>query len=133
MYESSEEHALAATYDDIWLIAGVRTPFADYMSAPAIRALLKKTNLELSDIARLEINEAFGAQYRAVEKELDLDRARVNVNGGAIAIGHPLAPSGVRLTTTVARELQRINAEFGIASACAGGGQGVAILLQRAA
>ena len=101
--------------------------------APAIRALLKKAGVRLPDVARLEINEAFGAQYLAVEKELDLDRARVNVNGGAIAIGHPLAASGVRLTTTVARELHRIDAEFGISSACAGGGQGIAILLQRAA
>ncbi len=101
--------------------------------APAIRVLLKRNKLALTDIARLEINEAFGAQYLAVEKELELDRARVNVNGGAIAIGHPLAASGVRLTTTAARELQRIDAEFGISSACAGGGQGVAILLQRAA
>lgn len=101
--------------------------------APAIRVLLKNNNLALADIVRLEINEAFSAQYLAVEKELDLDRTRVNVNGGAIAIGHPLAASGVRLTTTVTRELQRIDGEFGIASACAGGGQGVAILLQRAA
>jgi acetyl-CoA C-acetyltransferase len=101
--------------------------------APAIRVLLRNNNLALADIARLEINEAFGAQYLAVEKELDLDRTRVNANGGAIAIGHPLAASGVRLTTTVTRELQRIDGEFGIASACAGGGQGVAILLKRAA
>ena len=70
--------------------------------APAIRVLLKRNKLALTDIARLEINEAFGAQYLAVEKELELDRARVNVNGGAIAIGHPLAASGVRLTTTAA-------------------------------
>jgi acetyl-CoA C-acetyltransferase len=99
---------------------------------PAIRALLKRTGVEQSRVVRFEINEAFGAQYLAVEKELELDRARVNVNGGAIAIGHPLAASGVRLTTTVARELRRTSGEFAISSACAGGGQGIAILLQRA-
>jgi acetyl-CoA C-acetyltransferase len=100
--------------------------------APAIRALLRQAGLDLHRIDRLEINEAFGAQYLAVERELELDRARVNVNGGAIAIGHPLAASGVRLTTTVARELRRANGEFAVSSACAGGGQGVAILLARA-
>jgi acetyl-CoA C-acetyltransferase len=100
---------------------------------PAIRALLKRARLTQSDVGRFEINEAFGAQYLAVERELELDRGRVNVNGGAIAIGHPLAASGVRLTTTVARELGRAEGEFAVSSACAGGGQGVAILLQRAA
>ncbi len=100
---------------------------------PAIRALLKAARLKQSAVGRFEINEAFGAQYLAVEKELELERAQVNVHGGAIAIGHPLAASGVRLTTTVARELGRSSTEFGISSACAGGGQGVAILLQRTA
>jgi acetyl-CoA C-acetyltransferase len=99
---------------------------------PAIRALLKKAGLGRNRVERYEINEAFGAQYLAVEKELELDRERVNVNGGAIALGHPLAASGVRLTTTVARELRRTSGEFAISSACAGGGQGIAILLQRA-
>jgi acetyl-CoA C-acetyltransferase len=100
---------------------------------PAIRAVLKAARLKQNAVGRFEINEAFGAQYLAVEKELELDRAQVNVHGGAIAIGHPLAASGVRLTTTVARELGRSSSEFGVSSACAGGGQGVAILLQRAA
>jgi acetyl-CoA C-acetyltransferase len=99
---------------------------------PAIRALVRKARVELGRIERFEINEAFGAQYLAVEKALELDRARVNVHGGAIAIGHPLAASGVRLTLTVARELARTTGEFAISSACAGGGQGIAILLQRA-
>jgi acetyl-CoA C-acetyltransferase len=97
---------------------------------PAIRALLKACRMSPTAVSRYEINEAFGAQYLAVEKELELDRERVNVNGGSIAIGHPLAASGVRLTTTVARELQRSGGGFGISSACAGGGQGIAILLQ---
>jgi acetyl-CoA C-acetyltransferase len=101
--------------------------------APAIRALLQRLGLKQHEIDRFEINEAFGAQYLAVEKELGLDREQVNVNGGAIAIGHPLAASGVRLTTTLARELQRSEGKLGISSACAGGGQGIAILLRRAA
>jgi acetyl-CoA C-acetyltransferase len=100
---------------------------------PAIRAALKAARLKQTDVDRFEINEAFGAQYLAVEKALELDRAQVNIHGGAIALGHPLAASGLRLTTTVARELGRSNGEFGISSACAGGGQGIAILLQRAA
>ncbi len=100
---------------------------------PAIRALLAATHLKREQVDRYEINEAFGAQYLAVEKELELERERVNVHGGAIAIGHPLAASGVRLTTTVARELQRSGGKYGICSACAGGGQGIAILLERAA
>jgi acetyl-CoA C-acetyltransferase len=100
--------------------------------APAIRAVLNKAQLEQRQIERFEINEAFGAQYLAVEKELDLNRDKVNVLGGAIAIGHPLGATGVRLTFTVARQLQQTTGEFAISSACIGGGQGIAILLQRA-
>ena len=98
--------------------------------APAIRAVLDKAGLKLSDVDRFEINEAFGAQYIAVERELGLDRDKVNVNGGAIAIGHPLGATGIRCTLTVARELQRSGGRYGIATACAGGGQGVAILVE---
>jgi len=101
--------------------------------APAIRAVLAKVGLKLGDIARFEINEAFGAQYIAVERELGLDRSRVNVNGGAIAIGHPLGATGVRCTLTLARELRRSKGRYGIATACAGGGQGVAILIENPA
>jgi len=97
---------------------------------PAIRAVLAQARLKLTDIDRLEINEAFGAQYIAVERELGLDRAKVNVNGGAIAIGHPLGATGVRCTLTLARELKRSKGRYGIATACAGGGQGVAILIE---
>ena len=99
--------------------------------APAIRALLAKKGLALADIGRVEINEAFGAQYLACERELGLARERANVHGGAIAIGHPLGTSGVRLTTTVARELHEADLQYGISSACCGGGQGVAILVER--
>jgi len=100
--------------------------------APAIRSVLRTAGLDLENIGRLEINEAFGAQYLAVERELGLDRERVNVHGGAIAIGHPLAASGIRLSTTVARQLRREDCQFGISSACAGGGQGIAILFENA-
>lgn len=97
---------------------------------PAIRALLERTGLALDDIALVEINEAFGAQVMACARELELDEARLNVNGGAIAIGHPLAATGVRISVTVARELQRRGARYGVASACIGGGQGIALLLE---
>ncbi len=100
--------------------------------APAIRALLRKAGIEQDRIDRFEINEAFSAQYLAVERELGLDRNKVNVRGGAIAIGHPLAATGVRLTVTAARELREMSGEFAISSACIGGGQGTAILLQQA-
>jgi acetyl-CoA C-acetyltransferase len=98
--------------------------------APAIRLLLARTDLQLSDIGRFEINEAQGAQTLAVGRELGLDLAKLNVNGGAIALGHPLACTGVRLTITLARELQRSGLRYGIASACVGGGQGIALLIE---
>ncbi|MGA8409501.1 MAG: thiolase family protein [Candidatus Acidiferrales bacterium] len=98
--------------------------------APAIRKLLDGVGLTLDQIDRFEINEAFGAQIIGVERELGLDRAKLNVNGGAIAIGHPLAATGVRLSVTVSRELRRSNLRYGIASACIGGGQGIALLLE---
>jgi acetyl-CoA C-acetyltransferase len=98
--------------------------------APAIRKLLEGTGLTLNDIDRFEINEAFAAQLIAVERELQLDRNKLNVNGGAIAIGHPLAATGIRLAITVSRELQRSNLRYGVASACIGGGQGIAMLVE---
>jgi acetyl-CoA C-acetyltransferase len=98
--------------------------------APAIRLLLARSGLELADIARLEINEAQGAQTLAVARELGLDLDRLNVKGGAIALGHPLAATGVRLTVTVARQLKEIGARWGVASACVGGGQGIALLVE---
>ncbi len=101
--------------------------------APAIRLLLERTGLQLSDIGRFEINEAQGAQTLAVGRELGLDMAKLNVNGGAIALGHPLACTGVRLTITLARELQRAGLRYGIASACVGGGQGIALLIENPA
>ena len=112
--------------------AGVPPEIMGIGPAPAIRAALHKAGLSLADIGRFEINEAFGAQYLACERELQLDRERVNTRGGAIALGHPLAVSGVRLTHTVARQLHLDAHQFGISSACVGGGQGISILLERA-
>lgn len=98
--------------------------------APAIRALLERCELTLDDIDLFEINEAQGAQTIAVERELGLNRDKLNVNGGAIALGHPLAATGVRLTVTLARELKRRGLRYGISSACVGGGQGMALLIE---
>ncbi|MEN9904309.1 MAG: Beta-ketothiolase BktB [Pseudomonadota bacterium] len=98
--------------------------------APAIRLLLERSGLQLADIGRFEINEAQGAQTLAVGRELGLDLAKLNVNGGAIALGHPLAATGVRLTITLARELRRSGLRYGISSACVGGGQGIALLIE---
>jgi acetyl-CoA acyltransferase 2 len=95
--------------------------------APAIRELLKKTSRNLDSVDLFEINEAFAAQFIAVERELGLDRERCNVNGGAIGIGHPLGATGTRLILTLALELRRRKGGFGVASACIGGGQGIAM------
>jgi acetyl-CoA C-acetyltransferase len=100
---------------------------------PAIRALVAAEGLALGDIDRFEINEAFGAQALACARELGLDEAKLNVNGGAIAIGHPLAATGIRLAVTVARELKEKGLARGIASACIGGGQGIAMLIENPA
>ncbi len=97
---------------------------------PAIRAVLEHAGLKLEDIDRIEINEAFGAQVMACARELGLDEEKLNVNGGAIAIGHPLGATGIRLTLTCARELKRSGLRYGIASACIGGGQGIALLIE---
>jgi acetyl-CoA C-acetyltransferase len=97
---------------------------------PAIRAVLERAGLKLEDIDRFEINEAFGAQVMACARELGVDEAKLNVNGGAIAIGHPLGATGVRLALTLARELKRARLRYGVASACIGGGQGIALLIE---
>lgn len=97
---------------------------------PAIRRVLDGAGMTLDRIDRFEINEAFAAQLIGVERELKIDRNKLNVNGGAIAIGHPLAATGIRLAVTLSRELQRSKLRYGIASACIGGGQGIALLLE---
>ena len=111
-------------------VVGVPPEIMGIGPAPAIRLLLERAGLKLEDIARFEINEAQGAQTLAVGRELGLDLARLNVKGGAIALGHPLAATGVRLTITVARQLKEIGARWGVASACIGGGQGIALLIE---
>jgi acetyl-CoA C-acetyltransferase len=110
--------------------AGVPPEIMGIGPAPAIRLLLERTGIMLNEIDRFEINEAQGAQTLAVGKELGLNMSKLNVNGGAIALGHPLACTGVRLTITLARELQRSGKRYGIASACVGGGQGIALLIE---
>ncbi len=119
------------------ILAGVATGVPPQVMgigpAPAIRALLARAGLALSDIDRFEINEAFGAQVMACARELGIDEDRLNVNGGAIAIGHPLGATGIRLALTLARELKRCRGRYGIASACIGGGQGIALLIENAA
>jgi acetyl-CoA C-acetyltransferase len=97
---------------------------------PAIKAVLDRAGLKRDDIGRFEINEAFGAQVMACVRELGLDEDKLNVNGGAIAIGHPLGATGIRLALTLARELKASNLRYGIASACIGGGQGIALLIE---
>lgn len=97
---------------------------------PAIRACLDSAGVSLSEIDRFEINEAFSAQYLGCEKELELDRDKVNVNGGAISLGHPLGATGTRLVLTLMYELRRSGMRYGVASACIGGGQGIAMLIE---
>jgi acetyl-CoA C-acetyltransferase len=96
----------------------------------AIGAVLQQAGLGLADIDRFEINEAFAAQVLACVRQLGLDESRLNVNGGAIALGHPLGATGIRLALTLARELRRNRLRYGIASACIGGGQGIALLIE---
>jgi len=114
-------------------VVGVPPEIMGIGPAPAIRLLLERAGLKLDAIDRFEINEAFGAQCMAVERDLGLDRDKLNVNGGSIAIGHPLAATGIRLTVTLARELARRNLRYGISSACIGGGQGIALLIENPA
>ena len=97
---------------------------------PAIQACLARAKVNLRDVDRIEINEAFSAQYLGCEKELELDRERCNVNGGAVSLGHPLGATGTRLVLTLMHELRRSKKRYGIASACIGGGQGIAVLIQ---
>jgi acetyl-CoA acetyltransferase family protein len=114
-----------------WAYAGVEPDVMGIGPVPAIRKALEKANLKLSDIDLVEVNEAFACQYIAVEKELGLDRSKTNVNGGAIALGHPLGASGTRLILTALNELKRRGGRYGLASACIGGGQGIAIIFER--
>jgi len=110
--------------------AGVPPEIMGIGPAPAVRLLMKLTGRNLAELPAMEINEAFGAQCLAVVKELELDPSIVNPNGGAIAIGHPLAATGTRLTLTLLRHMREQNLPWGIATACIGGGQGTAVLVE---
>jgi len=113
-----------------WGIAGVEPKHMGIGPVPASRLALKKAGMELGQIELAEINEAFGSQYCAVEKELGLDRERTNVSGGAIAVSHPLGASGARITVHLLHELRRQGKRFGLGSACIGGGQGIAVVVE---
>jgi acetyl-CoA C-acetyltransferase len=113
-----------------WGIVGVDPRIMGIGPAPAIRQALKRADLTLDALDRVEVNEAFAAQYLAVEKDLGLDREKTNVNGGAISLGHPLAASGARLALTLINELRRNNLRYGAASLCIGGGQGIAAIFE---
>jgi acetyl-CoA acetyltransferase family protein len=115
-----------------WGIAGVEPSIMGIGPVPATRQALERAGLRLAEIDLIEVNEAFAAQYLAVERDLGLDRDRVNVNGGAIALGHPLGATGTRLVLTLLLELRRRKARFGLATACIGGGQGIAIIVESA-
>jgi len=113
-----------------WGIVGCDPSIMGIGPAAAIRTSLNRARLRLDQIDLIEVNEAFAAQYLAVERELELNRERVNVNGGAIALGHPLGATGARITTTLMYELRRRGARFGLGSACIGGGQGIALIIE---
>jgi acetyl-CoA acetyltransferase family protein len=113
-----------------WVSVGVEPSHMGMGPAPATRAVLARTGLKLDDLDLIEVNEAFAGQYLSVEKELGLDRDRVNVNGGAIALGHPLGMSGTRLLLTLLLELRRRGKKRGLATACIGGGQGIAAIVE---
>ncbi len=114
-----------------WAYAGVEPEIMGIGPVPATRAALQRAGLSLNDMDLVEVNEAFAAQYLAVEKDLGLDRSRTNVNGGAIALGHPLGATGTRLVLTLLHELQRRGGRYGLATACIGGGQGIAMIVER--
>ncbi len=113
-----------------WGVAGVEPEYMGIGPVPAIKQALQKAELTLDDIDLFEVNEAFAAQYLAVEKVLGLDREKVNVNGGAIALGHPIGASGTRVLYSLVKELKRRGKKYGAASLCIGGGQGIAMIVE---
>jgi acetyl-CoA acetyltransferase family protein len=114
-----------------WAAVGVDPSYMGMGPAPATHLALKRAGLTLDQIDLIEVNEAFAGQYLAVEKELGLDRKKTNVNGGAIALGHPLGMTGTRLLLTLTLELGRRGRRYGLATACIGGGQGIAAIIER--
>ena len=132
---ASEDYAAANDLEPIgrligWAVAGVDPAHMGIGPAPAIRDVLEQTGLSLDELDLIEVNEAFSAQYLAVERELGLDRERTNVHGGAIAIGHPVGASGARITAHLLHALRRGGKRYGLGSACIGGGQGAALIVE---
>ncbi len=113
-----------------WAVTGVEPELMGRGPVPATRMVLEKAGLKLDQIDLIEVNEAFAAQYLGVEKELGLNRDKVNVNGGAVALGHPLGATGTRLVLTILYELRRRQKRWGLTTACIGGGQGIALVLE---
>jgi acetyl-CoA acyltransferase 2 len=130
--EYARSHGLAPLARVVqWGIAGVEPSLMGIGPAPAIRSALARAQLKQADVDLFEVNEAFAPQYLAVEKELGLDRSRTNVDGGAIALGHPLGASGARIVTHLVYELARRGGHYAVGSACIGGGQGIALVIER--
>ncbi|HKU59835.1 MAG TPA: acetyl-CoA C-acyltransferase [Gemmatimonadales bacterium] len=113
-----------------WAVSGVDPARMGLGPAPAARRALARAGLSLADMDLIEINEAFAAQYLAVERELGLDRQRTNLDGGAVALGHPLGASGARITLHLLHALRRRNGRYGLGAACIGGGQGIAVIVE---
>jgi acetyl-CoA acetyltransferase family protein len=113
-----------------WAVAGVDPGIMGIGPVPSSQKVLKLAGLSLEQMDRVEVNEAFAAQYLAVEKALGLNRDKTNVNGGAIALGHPLGATGTRLVITILNELRRNNLRYGLTTACIGGGQGIAMIVE---
>ncbi|MFZ5481803.1 MAG: acetyl-CoA C-acetyltransferase [Myxococcota bacterium] len=113
-----------------WGVSGCDPTIMGIGPVPASRRALEAAGLGVGDMDLVEVNEAFAPQYLAVEKELGLDRSKTNVNGGAIALGHPLGASGARITGTIIHELRRRGGKYGLGSACIGGGQGIAVIVE---
>jgi acetyl-CoA acetyltransferase family protein len=129
--EAADTHGLAPLGRLVgWASVGVEPTLMGMGPAPATRKVLASNGLTLDEMDLIEVNEAFAAQYLAVERELGLDREKVNVNGGAIALGHPLGMSGARLLLTLLIELRRRGRKLGLATACIGGGQGIAAVIE---
>jgi len=113
-----------------WAVTGVEPRYMGIGPAPAAREALARAGMTLDQMDLIEVNEAFAAQYLAVERELGLDRSRTNVDGGAVAIGHPLGATGTRITLHLLHALRRRGGRFGLGSACIGGGQGAAVIVE---
>jgi len=133
---TTEERAIAESWPLLakirsWGISGVKPETMGFGPVPSIQSACEKGGVAVSDVDYFEINEAFSAQYLACEKALGLNRDQCNVNGGAVAIGHPLGATGTRLLLTLCHQLERGDKSLGMASACIGGGQGIAMLIER--